>query len=102
MHPADEKPHPATPAPGTADPDIAVAAARYGEQMMAGQTPRQRDIAVRIYERLKTGAEVDDVKDLIAELSRTATADQQRRDLDQQAPTDDPEQEWRWRWDSGQ
>lgn len=61
------------------DAEVA-AAGKLGEALLAGQTPAQRDIAMRIFDRLKAGAEVDEVKDLIGDLSYTATADERRRE----------------------
>lgn len=49
------------------------------DEMLANQTPRQRELAERIWDRFAAGDDVDDVRDLIAELSRTATEDAERR-----------------------
>lgn len=49
------------------------------DEMLANQTPRQQELAARIWDRFVAGDDVDDVKDLIAELSRTATEDAERR-----------------------
>jgi hypothetical protein len=89
------------PDAATIDEDTAAASADYGAELLAGQTPQQQEIAGRIYERLKAGAELDDVKDLIAELSRTATADQQRRQRDQSTPPGQDSEEWNWQWETG-
>jgi hypothetical protein len=72
---------PSTGYPVDLDETKTAAASRtLGEQLLAGQTPQQREIAERIYHRLRSGAEVDDIKDLIGDLSYTATADQRRRE----------------------
>ena len=60
------------------DDPSASKAARVGDYLLAAQTDRQRDLSARIYDRLKAGAEVDDVRDLIEELSRTGTEDLRR------------------------
>lgn len=64
--------------PGDAD-DVAAAGERVADEMLANQTPRQRELAERIFGELAGGAEVDDIKDLIGELSRTATQDARHR-----------------------
>lgn len=48
------------------------------DELAAGTSPQQQEIVQRIYAQLKEGAEVDEVKDLIAKLSRAAT-DQARK-----------------------
>ncbi|GDY33092.1 hypothetical protein [Gandjariella thermophila] len=83
---------------------------QLGDQLLAGQTPQQQAIARRIFDDMRAGAEVDQVKDLIAELSRTATEDQRRRDgqpatQPPRMPARSPqaaaenEEEWVWKWD---
>lgn len=64
--------------PGDAD-DIEAASERVAEEMLATQSPRQQELADRIFRELADGAEVDDIKDLIGELSRTATEDARHR-----------------------
>lgn len=49
------------------------------DELLANQTPRQRELAQQIWDRLSAGDEVDDIRDLIADLSRTATEDAKRR-----------------------
>jgi hypothetical protein len=49
------------------------------DEMLANQTPRQRELAERIWDRFAAGDDVDDVRDLIAELSRAATEDARNR-----------------------
>lgn len=44
---------------------------RIASTMAARETPRQQELARRIYDRLKAGAEVDDVQDLITEMGQT-------------------------------
>lgn len=51
--------------------DPAAQAAAYAERLLADQTPAQAEIARRIYGRMKAGADVDDVRDLIEQLSAT-------------------------------
>lgn len=46
--------------------------------LAAAGSPRQRELAGEIYARLKAGGDVDDVTDLIGELSRVASAPSQR------------------------
>lgn len=53
--------------------------ARFGQEVLAQRGPRQRQLADAIYQRLRDGAEVDDVKHLIADLSRTAAEDHRSR-----------------------
>lgn len=52
---------------------------RIGQELMAGRSPRQAQLADAVYQRLAGGAAVDDVKDLITDLSRVATEDFRRR-----------------------
>lgn len=40
--------------------------------LAAAQSPRQQELARRIYAQLKAGAEADDIQDLISDLRRTA------------------------------
>jgi hypothetical protein len=82
-----ETPMPTAPKPSSNDQpldlddaEIAAASRSLGEQLLAGQTPQQREIAEQIYHRLRAGAEVDDIKDLIGDLAYTATVDQRRRE----------------------
>jgi hypothetical protein len=49
------------------------------DEMLANQTPRQKELAGLIWDRFVAGDDVDDVKDLIADLSRTATEDAEER-----------------------
>ncbi len=51
------------------DPTAQTAA--FADRLLDSQTPQQAAIARKIYDRLKSGAEVDDVKDLIDQLSAT-------------------------------
>jgi hypothetical protein len=85
------------PARYESEPDEAARAEEFCAQLLAGQTPQQRAIAVKIFDRLKAGAEVAELKDLIGDLSKTATADEQRRkrELEQEK---DSEQDWEWQW----
>ncbi|MEV6058122.1 hypothetical protein [Streptomyces sp. NPDC052107] len=57
----------------------AVPADRLGDALLAGRSPQQEEIADRIYQELKAGAHVDDIKQLIGQLSRTATEDARSR-----------------------
>lgn len=57
----------------------AALADRLGDELLAGRTQEQDEIAGRIYEELKAGAQVDDIKHLIGQLSRTATEDAHHR-----------------------
>lgn len=65
---------------GELDDDTVAESDRLGDQLLAGQTDAQREIAGVIYRRLKAGDSVDDVKSLIGDLAYTATVDQRRRD----------------------
>lgn len=58
---------------------------RLGDELLAGRTDRQKEIAGKIYEQLKAGSDVDDIKHLIADLSRTASQDARIRDADRRA-----------------
>jgi hypothetical protein len=46
--------------------------------LAAAESPRQREITMQIYARLKARVDVDDVLDFIDELSHVATAQAQR------------------------
>ncbi|MGW1914525.1 hypothetical protein ACWCQS_28290 [Streptomyces sp. NPDC002076] len=70
---------PQDPERGLAAEERAALAGRLGDELLAGRSSQQAEIADRIYRELKAGADVDDVKDLIAQLSRTATEDARRR-----------------------
>lgn len=53
-----------------------------GDELAQGESPRQQQIAGEIYDQLKAGASVDDVKHLIGRLSQAATdtaAERKRR-----------------------
>ncbi|MQY32537.1 hypothetical protein SRB17_04880 [Streptomyces sp. RB17] len=52
---------------------------RLSDVLLTGRSPQQEEIADRIYQELKAGAQVDDIKHLIGQLSRTATEDARRR-----------------------
>ncbi|GAA3843352.1 hypothetical protein GCM10022403_089150 [Streptomyces coacervatus] len=56
--------------------------AELGEELVAGQTWRQKEIAGRIYQELKSGAHVDDIKPLISQLRRTTIEDARDRGTD--------------------
>jgi hypothetical protein len=58
----------------------AALADRFGGELLEGRTRQQQEITGRIYEELKAGAHVDDIKHLIGQLSRTATEDARNRD----------------------
>jgi hypothetical protein len=77
---AAQQPSPTARAVDLDEATVAAASRRLGEQLLAGQTPQQREIAEKIYDRLKAGADVDDIKDLIGDLAYTATADERRRE----------------------
>lgn len=57
----------------------AALADRFGDELLEGRTPRQDELAGRIYRELKAGAHVDDIKHLIGQLSRTASEDARNR-----------------------
>jgi hypothetical protein len=48
-------------------------AAAFADRLLQGQTPEQAAIAELIYGRMKAGAGVDEVRDLIEQLSATHT-----------------------------
>ncbi|AJT68793.1 hypothetical protein T261_7191 [Streptomyces lydicus] len=87
--PVGPAPHTHGPADGEPlDPaaeERAEAADRLGEELLAGRTARQDELAHQIYEQLKAGSEVDDIKHLIGKLSRAATEDAQDRGAVRQA-----------------
>ncbi len=66
------------PEPGPTSPSAA-RQQRAVEQFATGRSPRQEEIARRIYTRLRAGDQVDDLRGLIAELSREATGEAARR-----------------------
>ncbi|MFD7105315.1 hypothetical protein ACWIG3_12290 [Streptomyces celluloflavus] len=57
----------------------AEAADRLGEELEGNKTARQEELTHEIYEQLKAGSEVDDIKHLIAQLSRAGTEDAANR-----------------------
>jgi hypothetical protein len=67
------------PAPGGAMADGAkplTLSERVERGLQAAQTPRQQEIARRIFARLKAGDSVEDIRDLIVEMSRVVTEEQ--------------------------
>lgn len=64
---------PGRPAGGSQDQAAARRSADTAAALATGASPRQEEIARHIYARLKAGADVDDVKSLIGDLSRAAT-----------------------------
>ncbi|MCD9880287.1 hypothetical protein [Streptomyces guryensis] len=56
--------------------------AQLGEELVAGQTWRQKEIADRIYHELKGGAHVEDIEPLIMKLRRTTIEDARDRGTD--------------------
>ncbi|MEZ0065752.1 hypothetical protein ABIA32_001752 [Streptacidiphilus sp. MAP12-20] len=48
---------------------------RFGAGIEARRSPRQRELANTIYQRLAAGAEVEDIAHLISDVSRTAGQD---------------------------
>lgn len=53
---------------------------RIARTMEARETPRQQELARRIYDQLRAGAEVGDVQDLITEMGRTMAEESQAPD----------------------
>ena len=45
---------------------------KFGARLLAEQTPEQKEIATQIFNRMMAGADVDDVRDLIEQLSHTS------------------------------
>jgi cell division septum initiation protein DivIVA len=45
---------------------------KFGARLLAEQTPEQKEIATQIFTRMMAGADVDDVRDLIEQLSHTS------------------------------
>jgi hypothetical protein len=45
---------------------------KFGARLLAEQTPEQKEIAGKIFTRMLAGADVDDVRDLIEQLSHTS------------------------------
>jgi hypothetical protein len=45
---------------------------KFGARLLAEQTPEQKAIAGQIFTRMMAGAEVEDVRDLIEQLSHTS------------------------------
>ncbi|GAA2490251.1 hypothetical protein [Streptomyces longisporus] len=56
--------------------------AELGEELVAGQTWRQKEIADRIYQELKGGAHVEDIEPLLTKLRRTTIEDARDRSTD--------------------
>lgn len=52
---------------------------RIGQELLSGRSPRQARLADAVYQQLKNGARVEDVKHLIDDLSRVAREDFRRR-----------------------
>ncbi|MER5642266.1 hypothetical protein ABT095_35655 [Kitasatospora sp. NPDC002227] len=69
---SDERPDPEAE-------ERAAKADQAAEEFLGNQSDRQKDIAGRIYEQLMAGSDIDDLKPMIADLSRTATEDARRR-----------------------
>lgn len=64
------------------DPKVAQAAARtsrLGDVMLSRRSPQQIQLADRLYQQLKAGADVEDLKDLIDQWSRTSASDLRTR-----------------------
>jgi hypothetical protein len=55
---------------------------KFGARLLAEQTPEQKAIAGQIFTRMMAGAEVEDVRDLIEQLSHTSR--RYRREHEQQ------------------
>ena len=52
---------------------------RMSRELLAGRSPRQRELADTLFKRLSGGAEVEDVENLIQDMQRTAVDDYRRR-----------------------
>jgi hypothetical protein len=77
------------PAPGSATADGArplTLSERLERGLQAVQTPRQQEIARRIFSRLKAGDSVEDIRDLIVEMSRVVTEEQHLEPRTQREP----------------
>lgn len=65
-------------APAAEDPLSGETAAVVGTVLAGAESPRQHELASRIYDRLKAGYGVDDLTGLIDELGRAANEQSQR------------------------
>ncbi|MFE6686380.1 hypothetical protein ACFVFQ_07850 [Streptomyces sp. NPDC057743] len=61
--------------PDPADEVRLAATDRIGAELLEHKTARQDAVTSEIYEQLRAGSEVDDIKHLIGKLSRVATED---------------------------
>ena len=54
-------------------------AERMSRELLAGRSPQQRQLAGSIFQRLREGAEVEDIDHLIKDIHKTAVDDYRRR-----------------------
>ncbi|OKH99797.1 hypothetical protein A6A06_22250 [Streptomyces sp. CB02923] len=67
------------PAPDPAFDEQLDATDRLGDELLDNKTTRQEEVTAEIYEQLHAGSQVDDIKHLIARLSRVAKSDEADR-----------------------
>lgn len=67
------------PSDSRPEAELAPMAERVAGYLLAARTPRQQELGRRIYDQLKAGAEVDDIRGLVEELSRVSTEDLRHR-----------------------
>lgn len=75
-----------SPYPGPPEPPLdpatearIAATDRLGDELLEGKTARQDEVTREIFEQLRAGSQVDDIKHLIARLSRAGTEDAANR-----------------------
>ncbi|MEU9113287.1 hypothetical protein AB0D04_16270 [Streptomyces sp. NPDC048483] len=78
-------PGPSHPPLDPADEERLAATDRLGDDLLESKTERQDEVTREIYEQLRAGSEVDDIKHLIAKLSRAGTEDAANRPLGEAA-----------------
>ncbi|RXS85659.1 hypothetical protein EST92_07615 [Streptomyces sp. TM32] len=74
-------PYPGTPEPprDPAAEERIAATDRLGDELLERKTARQDEVTREIYDQLRAGSQVDDIKHLIARLSRAGTEDAANR-----------------------
>jgi hypothetical protein len=63
----------------TKEAQAAARTSQLGDAMLSRRSPQQIQLADRLYQQLKAGAQVEDLKDLIGQWSRTSASDLRRR-----------------------
>ncbi|RAG85424.1 hypothetical protein DN069_11645 [Streptacidiphilus pinicola] len=67
------------PAQGISDERREAVAERMSRELLEGRSPQQRQLAGSIFQRLREGAEVEDIDHLIKDIHKTGVDDFRRR-----------------------